>query len=204
MTSFDVISLRLPGDLQSVLVGEIMKKVQFRIEDEDHDYLLECFKTIYADEPSMTVAKGMKLLASALIKNKAKKPSPEKEIDNNDFIKTTVYLTGKQRQLVKEASDKHGWTLARECRFRIQTTLENELDFYDQELLVMNRCRNSIDKIGRNFHYIIVKDDAKVLDKDSFFQDAQKLTYEIVSLKKQFENYIALCKGRTVTNKVEV
>lgn len=181
-----------------------MKKVQFRVDDEDHDYLLECFKTIYADEPSMTVAKGMKLLASALIKNKAKKPSPEKEIDNNDFIKTTVYLTGKQRQLVKEASDKHGWTLARECRFRIQTTLENELDFYDQELLVMNRCRNSIDKVGRNFHYIIVKDDAKVLDKDSFFQDAQKLTYEIVSLKKQFENYIALCKGRTVTNKVEV
>ncbi|STF64261.1 Uncharacterised protein [Escherichia coli] len=49
---------------------------------------------------------------------------------------------------------------------------------------MMNRCRNSIDKIGRNFHYIIVNDQTRVLDKDGFYQDAERLTTEIFNLKK--------------------
>lgn len=69
---------------------------------------------------------------------------------------------------------------------------------------MMNRCRNAIDKVGRNFHYIILNDQARVLDKDGFYQDAEKLKTEIINLKSEFENYIMLCKGRTVSNKVEV
>ncbi|EMQ1857503.1 DNA distortion polypeptide 1 [Salmonella enterica] len=181
-----------------------MKKVQFRIEESQHDDLLDCLKTLYPDEPGLTVAKGMKLLASALLKSKVKNEDVNVSKDNDDFIKTTMYLTGKQRSLIEKAAHHHGWNLSRECRYRIQTTLENELDFFDQELLVMNRCRNAIDKIGRNFHYIIVNDNARVLDKDGFYQDAERLSTEIMSLKNEFENYIMLCKGRTVSNKVEV
>ncbi|EAW1671946.1 DNA distortion polypeptide 1, partial [Salmonella enterica subsp. enterica] len=33
---------------------------------------------------------------------------------------------------------------------------------------------------------------------------AERLSTEIMSLKNEFENYIMLCKGRTVSNKVEV
>ncbi|MDC7875531.1 DNA distortion polypeptide 1, partial [Escherichia coli] len=50
----------------------------------------------------------------------------------------------------------------------------------------------------------IVNNQSMLLEKDDFYQDAQKLTFEMRSLKEQFENYIALCKGRTVSNKVEV
>ncbi|EED3979639.1 DNA distortion polypeptide 1 [Salmonella enterica subsp. enterica serovar Mbandaka] len=181
-----------------------MKKVQFRIEESQHDDLLDCLKTLYPDEPGLTVAKGMKLLASALLKSKAKNENFNVFKDNDDFIKTTIYLTGKQRMDIEKAAKRHGWTLSRECRYRIQTTLENELDFFEQELLMMNRCRNAIDKIGRNFHYIIINDQARVLDKDCFYQDVGRLTTEIFNLKNQFENYIMLCKGRTVSNKVEV
>ncbi|EFH6315164.1 DNA distortion polypeptide 1 [Escherichia coli] len=181
-----------------------MKKVQFRIDENQHDDLLDCLKTLYPDEPALTVAKGMKLLANALLKSKAGSKDINTFFDNNDFIKTTMYLTGKQRADIERAANRHGWTLSRECRYRIQTTLENELDFFDQELLMMNRCRNSIDKIGRNFHYIIVNDQTRVLDKDGFYQDVERLTKEIFNLKNQFENYIMLCKGRTVSNKVEM
>lgn len=153
-----------------------MKKVQFRIEESQHDDLLDCLKTLYPDEPGLTVAKGMKLLASALLKSKVKNDNFYDVNDNDDFIKTTLYLTDKQRKDIEKAANKHGWTLSRECRYRIQTTLSNELDFFDQELLVMNRCRNAIDKIGRNFHYIIVNDNARVLDKDGFYQDAERLS----------------------------
>ncbi|BBT46510.1 MULTISPECIES: DNA distortion polypeptide 1 [Yersiniaceae] len=181
-----------------------MKKVQFRLEDYQHDELLKCMKVIYPDEPGLTVAKGMKLLASALLKSTAKDDEVNTVLDNDNFTKTTMYLTLKQRSEIEKKAKRHGWTLSRECRYRIQITLDNELDFFDQELLVMNRCRNTIDKIGRNFHYIIVKDGARVLDKNGFFQDAEKLKSEMLSLKNEFENYIMLCKGRTVSNKVEV
>ena len=103
-----------------------------------------------------------------------------------------MYLTMKQRNKIEKAAKRHGWTLSRECRYRIQTTLDNELDFFDQELLMMNRCRNAIDKVGRNFHYIILNDQARVLDKDGFYQDAEKLETEIINLKSGFENNIII------------
>ena len=182
-----------------------MKQINFRLEEKQHDNLLECLKVIYPDEPGLTVAKGMKLLASALLKSKVTEDDNDNFMpDTNDFIKTTMYLTMKQRNKIEKAAKRHGWTLSRECRYRIQTTLDNELDFFDQELLMMNRCRNAIDKVGRNFHYIILNDQTRVLDKDGFYQDAEKLKTEIVNLRSEFENYIMLCKGRTVSNKVEV
>ncbi|MDD0438510.1 DNA distortion polypeptide 1 [Shigella sonnei] len=166
--------------------------------------MLICLKSLYPDEPGLTVSKGMKLLANALLKSKKTNQIQNDYADENNFIKTTLYLTGKQRADIEKAANRHGWTLSRECRYRIQTTLNNRLDFFDQELLMMNRCRNTIDKIGRNFHYIIVNDQTRVLDKDGFYQDAERLKTEIFSLKNQFENYIMLCKGRTVSNKVDV
>ncbi|EAB6554262.1 DNA distortion polypeptide 1 [Salmonella enterica subsp. enterica] len=204
MTSLTPFRNICPVTYSRFLLENFMKKVQFRIDENQHDDLLDCLKTLYPDEPALTVAKGMKLLANALLKSKAVSKDINTFFDNNDFIKTTMYLTGKQRADIERAANRHGWTLSRECRYRIQTTLENELDFFDQELLMMNRCRNSIDKIGRNFHYIIVNDQTRVLDKDGFYQDAEHLTTEIFNLKNQFENYIMLCKGRTVSNKVEM
>jgi hypothetical protein len=181
-----------------------MKKVQFRVEDEQHDDLLQCLKILYPDEPGLSVAKGMKLLASALLKSRAENIHDSDTEYTTDFIKTTLYLTAEQRQIIDKASSRHGWTLSRECRYRIQATINGQLDFFDQELLMLNRCRNSIDKIGRNFHHIIVNDSNRVLDKNGFYQDAQTLSTEIAQLKGQIENYIQLCKGRTVSCKVEV
>ncbi len=104
----DAIPQRLPGDLQSVLVGEFYEKVQFRIEESQHDDLLDCLKTLYPDEPGLTVAKGMKLLANALLKSKVKNEDVNVSKDNDDFIKTTMYLTGKQRTLIEKAAHRHG------------------------------------------------------------------------------------------------
>nr|QVQ61027.1 hypothetical protein MJEJOPCA_00035 [Escherichia sp.] len=45
-----------------------MKKIQFRVEDEDHDYLLVCLKSIYPDEPNLTVAKRYEVISKCFIK----------------------------------------------------------------------------------------------------------------------------------------
>ncbi|PUJ93005.1 DNA distortion polypeptide 1, partial [Salmonella enterica subsp. enterica serovar Dublin] len=81
-----------------------MKKVQFRIDENQHDDLLDCLKTLYPDEPALTVAEGMKLLANALLKSKAGSKDMNTFFDNNDFIKTTMYLTGKQRADIERAA----------------------------------------------------------------------------------------------------
>lgn len=184
-----------------------MKKIQFRLEEDKESKLLQKLKVIFPLETNMTVAKGMKLLANGLIKNNIpveKTESVDEQLPLNDFIKTTCYLTQKQRFTLEKAAGKHGWTLSRECRYRLHTTLENELDFFDQELLMMNRCRNAVDKIGRNFHYIIMNDENRIMDKNGFYDDVKQLEEKIKNLKDQFEDYIKLCKGRTVSNKVEV
>ncbi len=73
-----------------------MKKFNSGLKKANMIYLI-VLKTLYPDEPGLTVAKGMKLLANALLKSKVKNEDVNVSKDNDDFIKTTMYLTGKQR-----------------------------------------------------------------------------------------------------------
>lgn len=66
-------------------------------------------KVIYPDEPWLTVAKGMKLLASALLKSTAKDDEVNTVLDSDNFTKTTMYLTLKQRsEIEKKLNDMVG------------------------------------------------------------------------------------------------
>ncbi|MEY0291105.1 hypothetical protein AB7303_20090 [Providencia rettgeri] len=69
---------------------------------------------------------------------------------------------------------KHGWSLSREIRFRLQATLSNEMDFFDQELQEMRLCQNHIKRIGLNINMILLRDEAHVLDKNGMRQDMQR------------------------------
>ncbi|MDY9685794.1 DNA distortion polypeptide 1, partial [Escherichia coli] len=71
-----------------------------------------------------------------------------------------------------------------------------------QSIHILRGVRQQQDEPGR--FSICSRQAAVVLDKDGFYQDAERLTTEIFNLKNQFENYIMLCKGRTVSNKVEM
>nr|QVQ61026.1 hypothetical protein MJEJOPCA_00034 [Escherichia sp.] len=54
---------------------------------------------------------------------------------------------------------------------------------------MLNRCRNVVDKIGRNFHYIIVNNQSMLLEKKMIFfiRTLRSLLFEMRSLKEQFE-----------------
>ena len=54
---------------------------------------------------------------------------------------------------------------------------ENELDFSDQELLVMNRCRNAIDKIGETFIILSLMIMPEYLIKMRFYRDAEPVEF---------------------------
>ncbi|MEX9876141.1 TraY domain protein, partial [Providencia rettgeri] len=92
--------------------------------------------------------------------------------------------------------------LSREMRFRLQATLSNEMDFFDQELQEMRLCRNHIKRIGLNINMILRRDEGRVLDKEGIRQDMQALTEQLNELEDKFNLFINKCKGRIVTSRL--
>ncbi|EBC1407521.1 DNA distortion polypeptide 1 domain protein [Salmonella enterica] len=118
----------------------------------------------------------------------------------NNIIRTC--LTDSQKSALEAAAKKHGWSLSREIRFRIQATLSNKMDFYDNELFEFRQAKNSINKLGINLHFILQKDNGRILDKDGFRQDINGLQNEIAELKIKLEKYIELGRGRQKQNAI--
>lgn len=182
-----------------------MKQVNFRLSDEDYKIL--------QDNLPCSVPSYCKSVATGFIdeiKSKSKKETGlEKKnflsIDlRNDYLteKFTFLFTAAQKEALTKAAKSHGWNLSREVRHRLQMTLDNKMDFYDQELRVLNGARNAVDVVGRNLNFIIVRDNAQIVDKSGFKEDVDSLQKNIVSLKAELESYIALCKGRRIYGKV--
>lgn len=71
------------------------------------------------------------------------------------------------------------------------------MDFYDNELFEFRQAKNSINKLGINLHFILQKDNGRILDKDGFRQDINGLQNEIAELKEA-EKYIELERDEAV------
>lgn len=180
-----------------------MKQINFRLSEEDYKIL--------QDNLPCSVPSYCKSVATGYIdeiKSKKYTGSEKKKflsIDlRNDYLteKFTFLFTVNQKEALTKAAKSHGWNLSREVRHRLQMTLDNKMDFYDQELRVLNGARNAVDVVGRNLNFIIVRDNAQIVDKSGFKEDVDRLQHNIASLKAELESYIALCKGRRIYGKV--
>ena len=181
-----------------------MKQVNFRLEDDDYKLLKENAPYSYS------VPSFCKILAKDFVRQLDNRNIIPEEMQfvsvdlRNEYVdnEVKVYFTDSQKNALEQAASRHGWSLSREIRHRVQMTLDDKMDFYDQELAAFNRTRNSVDVLGRNLNSIIVRDNAQIIDKAGFKSDVDNLQQQIASLKKELEFYIALCKGRRVYGKV--
>lgn len=182
-----------------------MRYVNFRLDDDDYKLL--------QDNLPCSVPYYCKAVATGFIDEIKSKTDNDNVRGKKKFIsidlrgdylseKFTFLFTVEQKQALVTAAKSHGWTLSREVRHRLQMTLDNKMDFYDQELRVLNGARNAVDVVGRNLNYIIVRDSAQILDKSGFKEDVDRLQHNIASLKAELESYISLCKGRRIYGKV--
>jgi hypothetical protein len=184
-----------------------MRNVCFRLSDEEYNFLKENFPC--------TVPAYFAIVAKGIIaKIKDEQGSTEGEpvgkadfleVDYDDEYQNNILrtcLTDSQKTALEAAAKKHEWSISREIRFRIQTTLSNKLDFYDNELFAFRQAKNDINKLGINLHFILQKDEGKILDKEGFKQDVTRLQNEIAELKKSLEKYIALGRGRQKQNAI--
>ncbi|HAF2404737.1 TPA: hypothetical protein G8N69_004839 [Salmonella enterica] len=181
-----------------------MRNVCFRLSDNDYNILKEklpCtvpayFKSV-AEDFIKKVNAGVSVNGwqlDSLIVNYNNE-------EQNNVLKT--YVTDSQKNAIEKAAKKHGWSISREIRHRLQTTLSNRLDMFDEELLAFRKTKNSINKLGTNLHFILKNDNGKILDKNGFMDDVTNLQKEIEQLKKQLDQYILLSQERQKKNRVE-
>lgn len=181
-----------------------MKQIKFRLNDEDY--------TILKEKLPCTVPAYFKSVAEDFIKKVNAGVSVNgwqldslivnyNDEDQNNILRTCV--TDSQKNAIESAAKKHGWSISREIRHRLQTTLSNRLDMFDEELLAFRKTKNSINKLGTNLHFILKNDNGKILDKNGFMDDVTNLQKEIERLKKQLDQYILLSQERQKKNRVE-
>jgi hypothetical protein len=181
-----------------------MKQVKFRLDDGDYTLLkqkLPCtvpsyFKSVAEDfikkVNSGVTVNGWKL--DSLIVN-------YNEEEQKNLL--GVYVTDSQKNAIQTAAKKHGWSVSREIRHRLQTTLSNRLDVFDEELMEFRKARNDINKLAINMHFILQKDEGRIIDKNNFMDDVKQLQQQIADLKSQFERYTLLSQSRQKKNRVE-
>nr|CRY94882.1 hypothetical protein [uncultured prokaryote] len=193
------------ADLQSVF-GGTMKQIKFRLTDDEYENinnkLNEKLKT---SVPGFFKNVGMEILNRD---PDIKKSLNDENININDLSeycdeRLQVLVTHEQSVALQKMADKHGWSLSKEIRFRLQNTLNNNLDFFDQELDEMHACRNQIRKIGININMILRRDEGRVLDKDGFKQDIDDLKNQLSDLESRFNYFLKQCRGRITSSKGE-
>ncbi|HHR5833345.1 TPA: DNA distortion polypeptide 1 [Providencia alcalifaciens] len=183
----------------------MMKQINFRINDNEY----ELYHKKVQENLNMSLPSFYKLVGNLMLNkdNDIKKTLSDHAIsigEESDYTdkRAYLYLTAEQENALIMSAKRHGWSLSREMRFRLQTTLSNEMDFFDQELQEMKLCRNHIKRIGLNINMILRRDEGRVLDKEGMRQDMQALTEQLNELENKFNYFINKCKGRIIANRL--
>lgn len=173
-----------------------MRHISFRISDDDYKKLVSnipCKPTSYFKSIAAEVVNGnVKVDLSALNKT-----------DTHTNKTAQTCLSESQIEVLRDSANKHGWSLSREIRFRLQTTIGNKIDFYDQELMEITKCRNEIKKIGLNINLILRVNRGILSDSDGFSEDVNQLMQRVKDLEGRLNGYIKLCNNRFVSNKIK-
>ncbi|MEY0017707.1 TraY domain protein [Providencia rettgeri] len=182
-----------------------MKQIKFRLNDDEY----ELYHKKVKENLNITLPSFYKNVGNAILnKSKNIKDSLSEHSvsigEEADYTneRAFIYLTKEQKDALLALAKKHGWSLSREMRFRLQATLSNEMDFFDQELQEMRLRRNHIKRIGLNINMILRRDEGRVLDKEGIRQDMQALTEQLNELEDKFNLFINKCKGRIVTSRL--
>lgn len=164
-------------------MGEEVKHLQLRLDIAAYEILKS-----EAAIAGLTPASLLKKIALAIITNKS---STNYAVSDFDFQDNTEKLNVKVSQELKEKlqseAAKNGWSLSKESRFRLASSLTNAPAFYPDEVAELRRARNAVDVVGRNLHYIISKKQMLTINDDGLLQDVRRLNENIDALKKQVD-----------------
>ncbi|WP_340617405.1 DNA distortion polypeptide 1 [Xenorhabdus entomophaga] len=113
----------------------------------------------------------------------------EIEVKNEASKQVSVSLYPHEIVLLERNAKLHGMSLSREIAIRLrQSCLKNETCLYPQELNELKKLSTSIDRIGRNIHFIIKGERFCTVNDPEFRREI----VEVVNLCKNIDSKIEL------------
>lgn len=180
-----------------------MKQINFRVTSEDYNILKEKLPCTVPAYFAQVAGEFIKKVNAGVSVNGWQLDSLIVNYnDEEQNYKLNVYVTGSQKNAIETAAKKHGWSVSREIRHRLQTTLSNRLEMFDEELLEFRKARNDLNKLAINMHFILKKDDGKILDKNGFIDDVHNLQQKVDQLQARLDRYMSLSHERQKKNRV--
>lgn len=118
-----------------------MKTIRFRLTDEQYQEL----KTISHGKGCRSANEFLKDIALAIL-SKDKKNDIDKTDLDRDYLSVNMRFNVDEvtYDKISESAKKHGWTLSKEIRFRLNQTLSREPVMLENEIRELRKTRNEI------------------------------------------------------------
>jgi len=182
-----------------------MKRINVSFNEENEAVILDGLRQLLGKESIYSVSDGLNLLVRKIALTEDENHAPESNIEHQkepeQRTQKNVNLTPKIVSAIEQASKNHCWSFSREVRFRLNHTLNDDFDVYDNELREFFATREAIGKVGRNIRYIISHNQNLVLDKTEFGKDLKEVIALHFEVRDLFNHYIKLCGNRKVSAK---
>ncbi|SOD79938.1 hypothetical protein SAMN06272783_5004 [Serratia sp. JKS296] len=169
------------------------KKIQIRLDRNDDEIL-----KLEAAKAGLTPASLLKKIAMTIITNNEGFSYEAKDFDFADNSeKLNIKVSQELKEKLQGEAIKNGWSLSKESRFRLASSLSSDPALYPDEVAELRRARNAVDVVGRNLHYIISKKQVLTINDDGFLEDVHRLNDNIEALKAQVDKLTTLGINRS-------
>ncbi|WP_280626975.1 hypothetical protein [Arsenophonus nasoniae] len=164
-----------------------MKMLRFRVTDEQYQEL----KTISSENGCRSANEFLKDIALTILSKDKKFNKEKSELDRDYLInKLQFHVTDEVHEKIRASAKKHGWTLSKEIRFRLNQTLSREPVMLENEIRELRKTRNEIVRIGQNIYYLIAQRQLLPVNDKNMWEDIKKLNVLIEDVKRKV-NYLA-------------
>lgn len=165
-----------------------MKQIKFRLTDEE--YNVAHVNAISNGVNSVNAFAKRKVLDVSA--------TPSKVIVSNEPsvpVKTCLYPH--ELELIKRNAALHGMSVSREIAIRLRkSVLKNEVCLYPEEVQVLRKLSTTINRVGRNIHFIISGDRFCTVNDPDFRNEIRELTALCETVDKTIEQLVFSVNNR--------
>lgn len=160
-----------------VMDKKLAKQIRIRVEP----HLLETLKT-KAQGCGMSLSSYTNVVLNSLLKDQV--VSFEEKINKYEKkeVKSRPYFTKSEIELLRQYAELNDWSLAKEIRYRIVSTLAKKPKLSKEELRAVYSVRSSVGMLGANINSLI-RNNLIIPDSgaDSMCKELLELIAEIIS-----------------------
>ncbi|HHQ6539541.1 TPA: hypothetical protein ACSTJY_004971 [Serratia fonticola] len=176
-----------------------MKQISIRVSDEEYNVIKALAELNALDDPSVNSSVPAYVKRHILLLKRNDITFTPVQVENSSKKRFPIFLKNHEKELLKQAAERNGWSLSREIVFRLNSTLLNSLNepcFFPEELLALRQSKNAIDTIGRNIQHIIRRERFITINDESFRQEVRDLISLVEDQKKVVNKLISSVVNR--------